>query len=78
LTVVPSLTLPTPKRLHDTVRLGQRWRRESDGLVIFVVQVHRADESVEAKPVMPAVPCRFSVAFTDLRLHYELLVSFRP
>jgi hypothetical protein len=60
------------RRIHQIVQVGQRWRRE-DGLVILVVQVHRADESIEAKPVAPAVPCRFPVDFAMLREHFELL-----
>jgi hypothetical protein len=59
------------------VRNGQRWRRV-DGLVILIRQVHRADESIEAKAIAPAVPCRFPVSFLELRDNYELLTAFRP
>lgn len=69
-------TAPRAKRLHEIVGVGQRWRR-GDGLVIFVAQVHRADEVIEAKPVSPATPCRFPLTFGELRAHYEMLVSYR-
>ena len=77
MTATSSPLVSRPKQIKDIVRNGQRWRRV-DGLVILVRQVHRADESLEAKPTAPAVPCRFPVSFLDLRDGYELLTAFRP
>jgi hypothetical protein len=57
--------------MRDIVRIGQRYRRRGNGVVITVVNVHRADRSVTAETVDP--PARFEVAFRDLGKRWDLL-----
>lgn len=61
-----------PRRAHmqRIIRIGQHWRRRSDGCLMRVYQVHRADRLVELH--REGGTLRYMVTFDELRRRYEL------
>ena len=65
--------------MKNELRIGQRWRRNRDGVVIVIAQVHRVDRMCECYYEQALeetdMPRRFGLDFTVLRSDHQVLCS---
>lgn len=71
------LRLPRRQRplMREVMAFNQRWRRRSDGAVVVIRQLHRAEGVAEVTPENAAI--RRSISFARLVEDFELLVDLR-